>query len=253
MRIMTIGLAALAVLFSGTPAIAQTSANFGGPNGGSVIPGWDGRACGGGGSPGGAIRYNSSTNCTEYCDGTDWVCPSNASSGYLVQSSAEYNGNLGGIDGANTICLNDLQNNDWLGKSDAGMLSSDRVTAFICDDMTCNIAEASSFYLTAVAGDTTKGGIGFKTDSQGRGIGNSLYFNVDNFESARGFWSNRGTVDSETWGNSPETTEHCTNWTLSSSGSLGRAGNMANNNALRWNEFSYTCDTTRHLLCLVSP
>lgn len=75
MRIIVIGFTVLVVFFSGAPATAQTSANFGGPNGGSVIPGWDSRACGGGGSPGGAIRYNSATTCTEYCDGTDWVCP----------------------------------------------------------------------------------------------------------------------------------------------------------------------------------
>lgn len=41
--------------------------------GGSIIPGYDSRTCGSG-APAGAIRYNSSTSCNEYCDGSSWRC-----------------------------------------------------------------------------------------------------------------------------------------------------------------------------------
>jgi hypothetical protein len=41
--------------------------------GGSIIPGFDSSACSG--SNEGAIRYNDATSCAEFCDGTDWICP----------------------------------------------------------------------------------------------------------------------------------------------------------------------------------
>lgn len=44
---------------------------------GSITLGYDSRTCDG--SLEGAIRYNSSTSCAEYCDGAAWTCP--ASSG----------------------------------------------------------------------------------------------------------------------------------------------------------------------------
>lgn len=56
-------------------ASAQRSADFSGPNGGSVLMGYDSRVCGST-APGGALRYNSSSSCLEFCDGTNWVCPS---------------------------------------------------------------------------------------------------------------------------------------------------------------------------------
>ena len=45
--------------------------------GGSIIPGYDSRACDG--SIEGAIRYNSATSCAEFCNGTAWTCPVPAS------------------------------------------------------------------------------------------------------------------------------------------------------------------------------
>ena len=41
--------------------------------GGSIIPGFDTSACSG--TNEGAIRYNSATSCAEFCNGTDWLCP----------------------------------------------------------------------------------------------------------------------------------------------------------------------------------
>jgi len=59
-------------------ALAQTSldlrGNVGGSGiaGGSLIPGFDVAACTG--TIEGAIRYNSASNCTEFCNGSDWTC-----------------------------------------------------------------------------------------------------------------------------------------------------------------------------------
>jgi hypothetical protein len=56
-----------------TLATAQTSFDASGPNGGSIIVGTDTRACDG--SIAGAMRYNSSESCVEFCSGSEWVCP----------------------------------------------------------------------------------------------------------------------------------------------------------------------------------
>ena|GEM_PF-6881755 len=55
-------------------AQAQVSSNFGGAQGGAVIIGESSTACDS--SVPGALRYNSSTSCVEYCDGSAWICPS---------------------------------------------------------------------------------------------------------------------------------------------------------------------------------
>jgi len=67
-----------------TPALAQSSidtrGNVGGSGvpGGSIIPGMDTDACIAGKA--GAIRWNASTSCAEFCNGTAWVCPSSGGS-----------------------------------------------------------------------------------------------------------------------------------------------------------------------------
>lgn len=61
-------------------AHAQTSFDASGVNGGSIIPGADSRLC----VPAlaGAIRFNSTTSCVEYCDGINaWVCPNSGGGG----------------------------------------------------------------------------------------------------------------------------------------------------------------------------
>lgn len=57
-------------LYAGPATAQETSGGF---SGGSVMLGYDNRTCNSGLS--GSIRYNSSTSCTEFCDGTAWSCP----------------------------------------------------------------------------------------------------------------------------------------------------------------------------------
>ncbi len=58
--------------------------------GGSIIPGYDSRACDG--TIEGAIRYNSATSCAEYCEGSAWTCP--ATSGLSGPSGCPNTGDL---------------------------------------------------------------------------------------------------------------------------------------------------------------
>lgn len=53
-----------------TPAGAEVSANFGGPNGGAIRPGWSGTSCTA--SIEGALRWNTSAKTVEMCDGLSW-------------------------------------------------------------------------------------------------------------------------------------------------------------------------------------
>lgn len=59
-----------------TNSYAQTSidARGSGGSGGSIIPGYDSRACTG--TIAGAIRYSSASSCVEFCNGSSWRCPS---------------------------------------------------------------------------------------------------------------------------------------------------------------------------------
>jgi hypothetical protein len=202
----------------------------------------------------GRLRFDATGHEWNYCDGSDWLpfehAASNGGIGYLVQSYNRWDGNLGGLAGADAKCLSDLQSYDWLGKSAAGTLGAARVSALLCDGTACRQAAADTVYMTAVANSTGRGGMGFLTDAQGRGPGNALYFDDNNFENSYGFWSNRGTVSSTVWSNAPLGGNHCSNW--GSTSGQGRVGNMGNNDEARWNESSYSCGSTRYLLCLVA-
>ncbi len=67
----------LIVIFSSQSALAQTSLDLSGAGGGSILLGSDSEICDG--TKQGAIRFNSSSSCAEYCNGTVWVCPGTSS------------------------------------------------------------------------------------------------------------------------------------------------------------------------------
>lgn len=70
----------LTLSFSTSVSFAQAS--FDASAGGSIRLGYDTQAC----SPAteGTIRYNSGSTCAEFCDGSDWTCPSGGAGGCLV-------------------------------------------------------------------------------------------------------------------------------------------------------------------------
>ncbi len=63
-----------------TVSLAQGSFDAGAS--GSVRPGYDNRTCTT--AIEGSIRYNSSSTCAEFCDGSNWTCPSGGAGGCLV-------------------------------------------------------------------------------------------------------------------------------------------------------------------------
>ncbi len=122
----------LVILVFPLPAAAKISANH---KAGAVVVGPTTTIC----DPTieGALRWSSVDKTHEMCDGADWkkiiatggagdpsLPPPDA--GYFVITSGTWNGDLrtagagtDGFDGANKLCLSDLQSNDWMGKADA--------------------------------------------------------------------------------------------------------------------------------------
>ena len=133
--------------------------------------------------------YNTDFHTYQFCNGSNWVkfgggsrvTMPTSSDGYFVMSKSTWNGNLGGsLAAADAKCLTELTTNTgWRGYPDAnsrGILTSGKVHAFICAHEAagiCNATVASTTYYFAYAGDATKGGASFTTDSGGIGPNDS--------------------------------------------------------------------------------
>ncbi|MEH6575670.1 MAG: hypothetical protein V7731_01205 [Amphritea sp.] len=234
-------------------AAQETSGSF---KGGSVAVGYDNRACSA--SLAGNIRYDSSSTCTEYCNGTAWTCPSgggggSSTPGYLVQTATTWDGNLGGLSGADAKCLTELKDTyGWKGKSDAGTLTEARVKAFLCDGSTCNNAQADTYYITAWANNTANGGLVILTDSNGRGPGLENEWQEDNFDNLADYWTARGGSNAELWDNTPAGL-HCSNWSSNSIALEGTTGGASRLDFQKWNDGEVTCDFSMSLLCIIAP
>ncbi|WP_146188842.1 hypothetical protein [Albidovulum aquaemixtae] len=236
-------------------AHAQTAADLrgGGDPGGSIIPGYDSRTCDG--TIEGAIRYNSSTTCAEFCDSSSWVCPSSSGIGYFVISSTTYDGNLSGLSGANSTCLSNLQSNNWLGKTEAGTLTSARVKAWLCDSSTCQNLEADTTYKFAVSGSTTVGGSAFVTDSNGAGPGYTTdWADSNTFDNATAhrYWTNFANNSTSLWGTTANS-NHCNDWSDNTNSYQGQQGYENGTGAVRWNDSTVICSQSKYLICFVNP
>ena len=195
--------------------------------------------------------------------------------GYFVLTQTTYNGNLGGISGADAKCLTELQTYNFMGKGSA-TIDAAHVKAFICDESAnagsggvCNNLTASTTYYFAVANSPTIGGASFVTDATGRGPGNSgtgtnwdvsnSYFGTANANAL--WWAGRTTSSPGTaslWPNVADNV-HCSNWTTSTSTTGGNttgkglAGALNATNANRWGDGYYGCANTYRLICLANP
>ena len=174
---------------------------------------------------------------------------------YFVLTDTIYNGNLGGIAGANNLCFQELRDRPWKGKETV-QFDASHVRAFICDNSTCNNLKPNRRYFFAVA-NTGYGGASFVTDASGVGPqdstawgSSSMYFNA----LANYFWSGRTLGSSTLWGTTP-TGQSCSNWTVSSGGgNKGDGGDPDLAGVGRWNDSNpATCNTTLSLLCVVDP
>lgn len=194
-----------------------------------------------------------------FCNGANWVRTVNLTHGYFVMTSNSMNGNIGGLSGADSACLTNLNAQSWLGKSDAqsrGLLTASKVKAFLCDTSTCNNANASTVYRFARAGSATTGGTSFTTDSSGLGPNNSgLWSAATYFNSTAQFWSDRDQLPSDNvkWASTSAGANSCLNWSTNSSGSTGNFGSADFNNANRWYTTGQGCNNTLRLVCFVHP
>ncbi len=238
----------------------EVSGNF---QGGSVIVGTDSTACSGANE--GAIRYETSPNTYALCNGTAWLdlhisttatATNSNGDGYFVITSGKWDGNLGGMSGANAKCLSDLTANDWMGKGNA-TVDAAHVYAFIASSSLTNNIMPNTTYFFAVSGDNTKGGASFTSSSLGYAPapGNGTTWSGTNyFDGTKIYWSDRSTWDVSWWGVGNNSSGDCSVWTSNSSASTGGRGNSANVNNHRWAAYpENTCDTLNHLVCMVHP
>lgn len=176
---------------------------------------------------------------------------------FFVISYGAFNGNLGGLSGANSKCLLDLQGNNWKGKLEA-TLNVSTVKAFLCDSSTCNNLQPNRTYHFAYSGDANYGGATFTTNSVGAGPGNSndwsgpTYFTNGLYY----YWTNRARgSDPLYWPlTSAGSSNNCNNWTSGTGGFQGYAGVPGASNADRWNDnIPSSCSSNYYLICLVEP
>jgi hypothetical protein len=220
-----------------------------------------------------AIIYNTDHNTYQFCNGTSWVrfsggsvfgSPPSASSGYFVMSKTTWNGNLGGLAGADAKCLTDLTTNTgWRGYADAnarGLLTASKVKAFFCTGPGgCNNLNANTTYYFANANDGTKGGSRFTTNGSGLGPNDSANWSENSyFGGTYTYWLNKSQGSAATWTSGPwSSTVHCgptDNWDNSTNSYNGATANSNYSDHNRWHTgSSSTCDNLRNLICFVNP
>lgn len=182
--------------------------------------------------------------------------------GYLVMTSSNWNGNLGGLSGADSKCLTELTTyTSWLGYSSAnaaGQLVSGKVHAFLCDGSTCNNMMANQSYSFAKVGSSGVGGASFTTDAGGLGPNDGAAWSAGSYLSGTySYWMGRGSWYSN-WASFPYAgsgynAEQCGAWNQSSNSYGGHVGNSGYVDASRWDLNSIGCDQLRSLLCFVNP
>lgn len=167
----------------------------------------------------------------------------------------EFDGDLGGLEGANATCLSYLQTHDWRGKDIAeanGMLTPSNVRAWLCDDNGCQDMRPNTQYSFAKteAGEEDTGGASFTTDSNGYfPTSNTDAWDEDNYLSRNTrYWTGRASDFSPSPGNT------CNNWTDNSGGANdGSSGESVRTDSGRWDRNDLGCDTTDQFICFVNP
>lgn len=188
------------------------------------------------------------------------------SRGFFVLTSTTFGGNLGGLIGANTACLKDLQANDWLGKDEA-LLDRDHVRAFLCTTSTCNNLQPDVVYAFARSGDATVGGARFTTSDGATGPADDAnWSDATHFGVTATYFSSRGNLSGTEWSSTPDPEAppssypvgslQCANWTdgTSGTGNWTSRGNTNSTGSTRWfasGTHPY-CGPNR-LVCIVDP
>lgn len=230
--------------------------------------------------PEGTILYNDDIHKPMFCDGDDWIvmgfgsengCPvGEHGNGYFVITSETYTGDLeqeaiddglspaDGMDGADKLCLDNLTNNDWMGKTDAqarGILDAAHVQAFLCPS--CRMPLPDTEYFFAVSGDATKGGASFTTNDTRQGPGNTANWSgTSYFDGVKSYWMNRGGGTNELFTHDTFNPNPCAVsgfWNEASGGEDDKVGITNDNDRSRWDDHQEVCSTSHHLICMVHP
>jgi hypothetical protein len=173
---------------------------------------------------------------------------------FVLASNSSGSGNRSGLSGADGVCLNELTTYSWLGKNDAGSLTSSRVKAFMCDGTTCNNLLPNTTYAFA-ATSSTAGGTTFTTNGSGQGPGDiSAWSSAAYFGANVGAQSGRAAgTDANFWplvGNG----KHCNNWSSGQSTVEYTFGGTGESGVKRWESaLAAKCNTNNRIICFVNP
>ncbi|MGP0001309.1 MAG: hypothetical protein ACLPKW_26700 [Acetobacteraceae bacterium] len=227
----------------------------------------------------GLVQYTGGN--IEVCNGSAWTSiaqvqgstPPTApsGSGYFVMSKSTWTGNLGGLSGANALCLTELTTNTgWAGYATAnanGYLTSSNVFAFLCFDLTSyqscveNLMPLATYYY-ADANNSSNGGGSFTTDSNGDGPNDNIAWNAANrFGANYQYWIGDRSQDPTNYTTEWYTNQAgfpydaCNGWTDSTSSYDGEIGSAAGTVYTRYSAGGVTslCNTAQHLICVVNP
>lgn len=163
---------------------------------------------------------------------------------YFVYTLSVYNGDLGGLAGANEACFYELNRRYWRGKENFLQLERTQVRAFLCDGASCQNLRPSTTYGVSFA-DEDRVGVSFTADSAGLGPNNSIFG-----ESRINYWTGRDAGLSLTVWPNISSSDNCSSWTDSTSGS-GRIGYANRNDEERWSLASTNCSSLMGLICIV--
>jgi hypothetical protein len=179
--------------------------------------------------------------------------------GYFVLTNSSWNGNLGGLSGANAKCLAELTSNTaWKYYSDAnaaGLLSSAHVAAFLCQGTQCQNLSPNTTYYFARVGSATTGGGSFTTDNKyGLGPGDSSNWSGSSYFGGNfSYWTSRAGGDNLLFPMTSQSTDDCNNWSATTFHS-GDLGSSATTDMRRWvNTTHSACLGSARLICAVSP
>jgi hypothetical protein len=218
--------------------------------------------------------YNGAYHTYQFCNGSNWVpfggaawtgAPT-ASTGYFVMSKTQWNGNLGGLSGADSLCLTELTTNTgWKGYGEAladGKLVSGNVHAFgVCTSTSgANTLNANATYYFANANNGTLGGNSFTTNGSGMGPNDSAsWFGNSYFGGDYTYWSNIAAGTSTAWNSSTCQNGNgadCYDYTYTGAGYNSPVGESAQsftgNNRWSGGVADY-CQRTYNLICFVNP
>ena len=239
-----------------------------------------------GGGGGDVVQWNPSTVCDassygtfthaddfiHLCSSSGWVTLPIAGSngpaepawtgGYFVAAQL-VNGGMGGLSGANAACLDHLTNNPWRGKTDAverGLLTADKVRAFLCITGGCQNGLPNTSYKMAQSG-TQYGGQVFTTDASGLGPGYAMAFAPENdtgFAPGTLVWTARQAGTATLWSNtrygSSSASYRCGDWNSNNSGYYTMSGiASATSGTSNWAVATHYCDQTARVICFVDP